>query len=179
MLVPRAWERTDIDIKHARVGLRTKRPPVASPIEHTRTWRTMCRDITTLGIYMYTIGTNVCPVVDRLVDCASNREITLRYRESCYNYPHRPPPPSTSLCRDFISCSNSYRSLAIIHYHNDVPCLEKSRSCSIAGVFFVDENCESSKFSHFTFTSFPFILESEISELPVFLYYIAFFISNR
>lgn len=141
----------------------------------------MCRDITTLGIYMYTIGTNVCPVVDRLVDCASNREITLRYRESCYNYSHQPPPHRFAAILSHAQIVTVVWPLYIITM--TVPCLEKSRSCSTAGVFFVDENCESSKFSHllpfplfwkvrfqnyrYSFITLPFLSRADKSRIQI------------
>lgn len=76
---------------------------------------------------MYTIGTNVCPVVGRLVDCASNHEITLRYRNPVtttltgFRHPSRALADVTlSPFRNFISCWNSYRDLTIIHFHKEV-----------------------------------------------------------
>jgi len=61
---------------------------------------------------MYTIGTNVCPVVGRLVECASNREITFRYwipvTTTLTTAPAilyaSPANVTLPLFRDFISC---------------------------------------------------------------------------
>lgn len=103
---------------------------------------------------MYTIGTNVCPVVGRLVDCASNHEITLRYRNpvtttlTSFRHPSRALANATlSLFRDFISCWNSYRDLTVIHFYKEI-----SKNFSLASLilhFFVNENCENILISFF------------------------------
>lgn len=50
-------------------------------------------------LYTRAIGTNVCPAVGRLVGCASNREITLRYRNPVTTTPQPPSPSSPSAPR--------------------------------------------------------------------------------
>lgn len=80
------------------------------------------RNITThkgiCQLYTRAIGTNVCPAVGRLVDCASNREIILRYRNPVTTTPQPPPrAPLASLYpfHYFISCWIEPR-LSVMHW---------------------------------------------------------------
>lgn len=165
----RVWERSDIDIKRDRVGLRTKRPPVASPIEHPHLENHVSGHNHTWDIYAHD-----------WYKCVSSGRSVSRLRVEPWNYspipgillqlPYRPPPPSMSLYRPFAILSHAEIVIVVWPLYIITMTFHVLKNLDpTASHFFADENCESSKF---IFTSFPFILESEISELLVFLYYI-------
>lgn len=109
------------------------------------------RNITTrkgiCQLYTRAIGTNVCPAVGRLVDCASNREIILRYRNPVTTTPQSPPrAPLASLYpfHYFISCWIEARLSCIKRYCNDASSrrdIEILRDTDFHLCLFVDENC--------------------------------------